>query len=460
MEKILPNLIHNDQAGFIHQRQTQDNTRHTLHIMNHIQQHTEQAVIISLDAEKAFDSVCWQYLYRVLHKFGFDELIINNIRALYDNPSATLRINGHLTQSLTLERGMRQGCAWSPLLFAIFQEPFAQHIRQNRKIVGITINDVEHKIACYADDILLFLKTPEEALPEAMNCLKNMGPMTGYKLNLNKTEALLYNYSPSEKLKQTYPLKWTTDSIKYLGVTLTKDISRLFDKNYNHLYQRVKEDLTKWNHIPCLSISSRIETIKINVLPRFLYLFQTLPLQINQKDFTEWDKTISRFIWQGRRPRIRYKTLQLPKVKGGWGLPCLKKYYTSAMIRAVLHWCDPSYKAAWKEIESKTISNMHIQAVLADKNLQNYISKIRNPVVKATLGVWKTVVKENKLEKDIKILKWCAYDSEFTPNQMDPSFKNWIDKGITSMCGIVKKDEIMSFQTPKAKVPFRKPRPL
>lgn len=119
------------------------------------------------------------------------------------------------------------------------------------------------------------------------------------------------------------------------------------------------------------------------------------------------------------------------------------------MIRAVLHWCDPSYIAAWKEIESKTISNMHIQAVLADKNLQDYISEIRNPLVKATLEVWKMVVKENKLEKDIKILKWCAYDSEFTPNQMDPSFKNWIDKGITSICGIVKEDEIMGFQTLK-----------
>lgn len=188
-------------------------------------------------------------------------------------------------------------------------------------------------------------------------------------------------------------MKWNTDSIKYLGATLTKDTNRLFEKNYNHLYQRVKEDLTKWNHIPCLTISSRIETIKINVLPRFLYLFQTLLLQINQKDFIERDKTISRFIWQGRRPRIRYKTLQLPKENGGWGLQCLKRHYTSAMIRAVLHWCDPSYIAAWKEIESKTISNMHIQAVLADKNLQDYISEIRNPLVKTTLEVWKMVVK-------------------------------------------------------------------
>lgn len=134
MEEFLhPFLIKNDQTGFIHMRQTQDNIRRTLHIMDHIQQQKEKAIILSLDAEKAFDSVSWQYLYKVLHKFGFSEPIINSIKAIYDNPTAKIKINGHISKSLTLERGVRQCCAWSPLIFALFLEQLAQHIRQNDK---------------------------------------------------------------------------------------------------------------------------------------------------------------------------------------------------------------------------------------------------------------------------------------------------------------------------------------
>lgn len=167
MEKLLPNLIHNDQTGFIHMRQTQDNIRRTLHIMHNIKQHKVKALILSLDAEKAFDSVSWRYLFRVLFKFGFSEIMINSIKAIYDNPTARIKINGHLSEPLTLERGVRQGCAWSPLLFAMFLEPLAQHIRQNNKIKGIQINKVEHKIACYADDVILYLRKPEMSLPKS-----------------------------------------------------------------------------------------------------------------------------------------------------------------------------------------------------------------------------------------------------------------------------------------------------
>ena len=67
LENILPQLVHNDQTGFITQRQTYDNIRRSLHILNHIQQNNLEAYLISLDAEKAFDSVSWPFLYKIPH---------------------------------------------------------------------------------------------------------------------------------------------------------------------------------------------------------------------------------------------------------------------------------------------------------------------------------------------------------------------------------------------------------
>ncbi len=94
IESILPELIHSDQTGFIRQRQTQDNIRRTLLIIRHITQQEIESAIISLDAEKAFDSVRWLFLYKVLSKFGFHKSIIEIFKALYGKPSAWIKING------------------------------------------------------------------------------------------------------------------------------------------------------------------------------------------------------------------------------------------------------------------------------------------------------------------------------------------------------------------------------
>lgn len=62
-----------------------------------------------------------------------------------------------------------------------------------------------------------------------------------------------------------------------------------------------------------------------------------------------------------------------------------------------------------------------------------------------TLKVWKTMVKENKLKGDA-ILKWCAYDSDFTPNRLDTRFKVWTGKGMKSFCAIMKEGTLLSFE--------------
>lgn len=77
-----------DQTGFVSSRQTHDNIRRSLHIVRHINQNKIEAMLISLDAQKAFDSVRWIFLFKAMEHSGFDKVIIRTIEALYNKPSA------------------------------------------------------------------------------------------------------------------------------------------------------------------------------------------------------------------------------------------------------------------------------------------------------------------------------------------------------------------------------------
>ncbi len=90
LEYILPDLIDTDQTGFVKQRQTYDNIWRALHITDYIFQNKTSTLLISLDAEKAFDSVSWDFLYLVLQRFGFENDTIKIFKSLYLTPTARI----------------------------------------------------------------------------------------------------------------------------------------------------------------------------------------------------------------------------------------------------------------------------------------------------------------------------------------------------------------------------------
>ncbi|XP_072114005.1 3-hydroxy-3-methylglutaryl-CoA reductase a isoform X1 [Mobula birostris] len=446
LEKLLPCLIHLDQTGFIQQRQTQDNIRRTLHILEQVNKNKTETVVVGLDAEKAFDSVSWAFLYRVLGRFGFQEKFIKVIQTLYDSPTAGIKINGDLSDSFILERGTRQGCPISPLLFALYIEPLAQLIKQSEIVKGIKVAGIEQKVALFADDVLVYLSEPEKSFIGLFTLLDDFGKISGYKINVKKMQVMSLNYTPSKKLEDTYDLKWEAKSLKYLGITLPKDLSTLSQVNYGPLISEIKADIHRWNLIPFLSLNSRINTIKMNILPRLLYLFCTLLVEVDDNQFREWDKWISRFIWQGKKPRIRYNTLQLGKEGVGMVLPCLRNYFYASQITPLLYWCNREYKARWKEIEFGLVHSFPLQSSIADEVLMAQVEKFKNSWINLTLKVWQKVVNSCGINNMLKLFRWCAYDTEFLPNRGDKRFELWIKKGLTTYLSFIDKRVLQSFQ--------------
>ena len=139
---LVPNLIDMDQTRFVKNRQTQDNIRWALHLINNLKRNTESEIII-LDAKKALDLVRWAYLHLTLNRFGFDSEVIGSLKSLYCSPTGRIKINGNWSKIVSLERGCRQGCPLSP---ALFIEPLLQAFRVNGDVMGIPNGEDHHKV--------------------------------------------------------------------------------------------------------------------------------------------------------------------------------------------------------------------------------------------------------------------------------------------------------------------------
>uniref|UniRef100_A0A8C5PPU1 Reverse transcriptase domain-containing protein n=1 Tax=Leptobrachium leishanense TaxID=445787 RepID=A0A8C5PPU1_9ANUR len=156
---LLPSLIQLDQTGFVQGRQTCDNTRRFFNIIDLAHRTNEPGLLLSLDAEKAFD--CVHYMHQTLAAFEFPDLFIKSIMALYTTPSAKVFNMGFLSPLFCISNGARQGCPLSPLIFVLTLEPLASHIRLTSSISGLLTPVGEQKLALFADDILLYLSSPE-----------------------------------------------------------------------------------------------------------------------------------------------------------------------------------------------------------------------------------------------------------------------------------------------------------
>ena len=436
LNKCIADIIHEDQTGFIPGRFSFFNVRRLLNIMYTSFGKDSKIAVLALDAQKAFDQVEWSYILAAIREFGLGESFASWVKMLYARPTASVITNNNRSPTFKLQRSCRQGCPLSPLLFAIAMEPLAVSIRNHPSIAPVILGGVDHRISLYADDVVLFLSRPEDSLPPLLRLIEKFGEISGYTVNLDKSEFMPLTGDLDPIFLKNLPFKIVTDKIKYLGTTIPKDPKLIYKLNFLDMIDKLKSNIESWRLLP-LSLIGRVNAIKMVTLPRFLYLFQNLPVFLPKSFFKLLDSLILPFVWGFKTHRIAKKHLTKPRSAGGLSLPDFCHYYWAANCRALMYWQNAhqgnvtAHTPSWLAIEqSLPVSSMPALLFSSAQPLKSIAGN--NFIVTSSFKIWYQIRKSFNLP-EISSYTPLYRNHAFPPSLSDNTFLFWRDKGIATI---------------------------
>ena len=326
LNTVIPSLISEHQTGFIKGRYMGENTRVIYDIIEHCNKKQIPGLLLMLDFEKAFDTLEWPFLFKVLKSVGFGDNINRWIKLLYNNAKSCVLCNGHMTPFFDVGRGYRQGDPLSAPIFLISVEMLSIAIRENPSIKGLKTGNVTHILKQFADDTQIFLQGDEHSFREVFRTLMEFSKASGLRVNVEKSKAIWLG-SQKTRTDTFYPefsISWSKDNFKILGITFSLNQNEIAELNYSKQLNKARKLIFSWSRRQ-LTLIGKVTVVKTLVLPLFTHLFSSLP-NPDKHFFKTLDNLIYKFIWNGKRDRIKRTTLVSDYMDGGLKMIHMKSF--------------------------------------------------------------------------------------------------------------------------------------
>jgi hypothetical protein len=342
LQKILPEIISGDQNGCMKNRSTFSNIRSTIDIISHVNENDLHGILAYIDFQKAFDTVSWQFMQRVLKKMNFGEYFRKCIDVMYKNIESCVLNNGNASEFFKPTRGIRQGCPISANIFIIIVEIIAHAIRKNPGIQGIKIDGIMYKISQYADDTCLYL-LDEKSLKNALSIFQKFSKCSGLNINMDKSEAIWIGASSNYRHKPL-KLKWTQGAT-CLGVYTSNSLEEMTRKNIEDKIQKI-EDLLKLWALRKLTLVGKVRVVNTLIVPQLLYLGNVI--HIPKYYLSKYNKIVTNFIWDNKPPKVKYTAMINSIENGGLALQDIDSKLRSMKLKWITKMLETTYNSPWK----------------------------------------------------------------------------------------------------------------
>eukprot|EP00253_Pinus_taeda_P019083 PITA_19083 len=395
LKPILSKNISSEQFGFLDGRQIHEAIGVAQETLHSIRQKIKKGAVIKIDLSKAYDRICWTYLRMLLTHLGFKLEFINWIMGCVTSVSFAVLINGATSSFFKGQRGLRQGCPLSPLLFLLVAEGLSRLILEAKRTgllkgLEVAVNlYISHLL--FVDDILLFTNGNLNEMKELKTILDLFMKATGMQINLRKSHFILEGFTRNEctQLTAIFPFdSFSMDApFKYLGFWLKPNSYKKQD--WNWLVAKIEAKIGHWS-FKWLSRAGRLILVNsvLQAMPVFWAALTWIPKGVLHKI----KRICSRFLWSGAKEDsvlswVAWDKIARPKEWGGWGIKNLNDFSTS--LAAKSGWRIISSENLWtRVVKRKYIDPMPLDDWIRDLNKKG---KNISVIWKATTEAFKVI---------------------------------------------------------------------